>query len=325
VISALRERVARSLRATPALNGRIAVAGVIGVLSALYVTGVYVVHPRSAPDFDQWWIAANALRLGHDPYAAVGASGWPWPLFYPLPAVLCVLPFSFLSVMLGRALFVGLGGACLAFAVTQRAWWPLVLFTSGAWVATITAAQWTPFLVAGALIPAFGALFAAKPTIGAVSFVYRPSLAAVIGSLALVGLSFAVRPSWFGSWMDAVSHAPNLRAPITRPGGFLLLLALLRWRRPEARLLGTLACVPHTILPQEALVLFLVPRTYGEGAALSLLTSAALVFTWLWPTTGYREMLDAAWPVMLLLVYLPVLVMVLRRPNLAPQGAAEGG
>jgi len=229
-------------------------------------------------------------------------------------------------VYVARAVFVALGGWCLAFAMTRRAWWPLVVFTSGAWVATVTAAQWTPFLVAGALLPALSVLYVAKPTIGAVSFVYRPSLTAVLGGLALLGLSFAIWPSWFGSWVATIRHAPNIVAPLTRPGGFLLLLALLRWRRREARLVGALACVPHTILPQEALVLFLIPKTYREGAALSLLTSLAVLLVYvLGAPRGYASLLDLAWPIMLLVVYLPVLVMVLRRPNIAPQGVEDGG
>ncbi len=322
----LHERVAESFSATPTRDARLAVAAAVGALSALFVTLVYVVQPQSAPDFDQWWVAARALRMGADPYAAVTASRWAWPLFYPLPAVLCVLPLSFLPVQVARAVFVALGGGCLALAMTRRAWWPLVVFTSGAWVATVTAAQWTPFLVAGALFPAVGVLYVVKPTIGAVSFVYRPSLTAVVGGVALLGLSFAIWPAWFGSWLAAVRHAPNIVAPVTRPGGFLLLLALLRWRRREARLLGALACVPHTILPQEALVLFLIPTTYREGAALSLLTSLAVLLVYvLGAPRGYAALLDLAWPIMLVVVYLPVLVLVLRRPNTAPQGVGEAG
>lgn len=320
-----RERIAEAFRATPTLDARIAVAAALGALSALYITVVYLVQPQAAPDFDQWWVAARALRMGLDPYAAIAASRWPWPLFYPLPAVLFVLPLSFLPVLVARAVFVALGGWSLAFAVTRRAWWPLVVFTSGAYVATITAGQWTPFLVAGALLPILGVLYVAKPTIGAVSFVYRPSLIPIVAGVAVLALSFAVWPSWFGSWMAAVRNAPNVVAPISRPGGFLLLLALLRWRRREARLLGALACVPHTILPQEALVLFLIPRTYGEGAALSLLTSLALVLTYaLGAPMGFASLLDLAWPIMLVVVYLPVLVVVLRRPNVASDGVAEG-
>jgi hypothetical protein len=304
-------------RSPPTHNRRIAVALGVACLSAAYVALVYSVQPPgTAADFDQWWIGAHALRQGKDPYLAVAGSGWSWPLFYPLPAVLCAVPFTVLPLPVARSAFVALGAFVLAYAVTWRVWWPLVLFTSGAWLATAVAAQWTPFLVAGALLPVVGVLYVVKPNIALASWIYRPSWIPVVGGLVLVGLSFIVWPSWGVAWWAAIKQSPYVVAPIMRPGGFLLLLALLRWRRQEARLLASIAFVPHTILPQEALILFLVPASYRETAALSLLTSAAVgVAFWVGEGRSYGDMLARAWPGMLLLVYLPVLWMVLRRPN----------
>ena len=307
-------------RSPPTRDRRIVVATIIACLSAASVAVVYRLQPPgTAADFDQWWIAARALRHGQDPYLAVATSGWSWPLFYPLPAVLCVLPFTLLPMAVARCVFVALGAFALAYAVTPRVWWPLVLFTSGAWLGSAVAAQWTPLLVAGALVPVLGILYVVKPNMGLVTWLYRPSWTPLAGGIVLVGLSFAVWPSWAHSWWKAIEQGRYIVPPVARPGGVLLLLALLRWRRPEARMLGALALVPHTILPHEALVLFLVPATYHEAAALSLLTSAAVGFAfWRGQDQPYGEMLARAWPAVLLLVYLPVLGLVLRRPNVAP-------
>ena len=55
-----------------------------------------------------------------------------------------------------------------------------------------------------------------------------------------------------------------------------MLLAILRWRRPEARLLIALACVPQSMLLYETVPLFLVPRTFRESALLVALSYVAL-------------------------------------------------
>ena len=50
------------------------------------------------------------------------------------------------------------------------------------------------------------------------------------------GLALVLFPSWPLDWLAAAAGSPYHLAPIQRPGGFLLLLGLLRWRAPEGRL-----------------------------------------------------------------------------------------
>jgi hypothetical protein len=93
-------------------------------------------------------------------------------------------------------------------------------------------------------------------------------------------------------------------------------LLLARWRRPEARLVLALACVPQTPLLYETVPLFLVPLTLVQGGVLWL--GSWLVA--LWQSLGAPYATDAArfsasntaigW-----LLYLPCTVMILRRPN----------
>ena len=70
-------------------------------------------------------------------------------------------------------------------------------------------------------------------------------------------------------WLPNLREAPNAISALTLRGGALVLLALLKWRRPEARLLAATACVPHTLLPDETLPLFLVPQTWLEACVFS--------------------------------------------------------
>src|SRR5439155_104266 len=75
-----------------------------------------------------------------------------------------------------------------------------------------------------------------------------------------------------------------LAPPRRRPGGFLMPAALLRWRRPEGRLLAALCCVPHVTTLYETLPLFLVPANrYQAYLLLALSYVAAVVQAWLVP------------------------------------------
>jgi hypothetical protein len=94
------------------------------------------------------------------------------------------------------------------------------------------------------------------------------------------------------------------------------LLLIARWRRPEARLVLALACVPQTPLLYETVPLFLVPQTLVEGGALWL--GSWLVALWLSVSGPYASDVTrfaASNTAIGWLLYLPCTVMILRRPN----------
>jgi hypothetical protein len=287
------------------------------MLSAGYVALLYSRQaPSTGSDFDQCWIAARALIDGGDPYAAVVAAGWPWPLYYPLPAVLIALPLVLVPIAVARVVFAGVGAGFLAYAMTGRGWWGLAVFASAPLLDALTNVQWSPLLTAAALLPALGWALAAKPTIGLALWSAFPRRTTAIGVAVLAGVSLLVMPGWPRSWLAAASTAHHILPPIVRPGGFLLLLALLRWRRPEARLIAALSCLPHSPALYEALPLFIAASTAREALALALLSYLAYGATLLLPSgLPLAEWNAARWPLMLLLLYLPVLLVVLRRPN----------
>lgn len=271
-------------------------------------------------------MAARGWLSGLSPYYTTLHSAWPVPLLYPMPAVLVAAPFAWMPWIVARAAFAGVSGAVLAYAVTRRGWWPLLICASGPFLAAITVSQWSPLFAAAAILPPLGALFAVKPTIGAMVWAYRPTAKAVVGCIVLLGVSLAVYPSWPGEWRIALHAARTYHAPLSRPGGWVLLLAALRWRRPEARLLMAMACIPHTIALSEGLPLFLAVRTRREAGIFVVLTlvAAYLELIRFWPPEPLDDYLARVWPAQLLLVYLPVLVMVLLRPNLAEYPAWIG-
>ena len=175
-----------------------------------------------------------------------------------------------LQVRAASMLFFGISG--LVLALTRSGPHRIIALTSFPFYVASAISQGSPLFVAATVYPGLGVLFAAKPTIGLAVWLYRPQwrIAAAVAAFLLV--SWVVQPSWPGEWMAGLGTATHIVAPITYPGGSLVLLALSRWRRPEARLLVALACVPHTTLLYEVLPLFLVPATCGQAALLAVLT-----------------------------------------------------
>jgi hypothetical protein len=165
-------------------------------------------------------------------------------------------------------------------------------------------------MAAGLVVPAAGALWAAKPNVGLACFVGRPSRAAFLGGAAIVLASFAIDPAWPMKWVHNVqTGAGHIVAPVLvwRAGGPLLLLAALRWRRPEARLLLAMACVRQNVGLYETLPLVvLLPASRVEQLALAL---CAVPVWYAQRTFGFFAWVTVA------CIYLPCLLIVLRQPN----------
>jgi hypothetical protein len=304
----------------PSRRNRALVAVLLGLSIGALVTLAWEPRfgARRLSDFYQLWLGARALLSGDDPYIAVGLSRWRWPLFYPLPAVLAAIPFAPLPLTLARGIFVGLGAALLAYVITARAWWPLLMFCSGSYAAVVLTAQWSPYFMAALFWPALGPLLAVKPSLGAIVWSYRPMARAVIGGGVLLLTSVAVWPVWPLEWYAAVHNAPMLRPALAWPLGVLLLAAALRWRRPEARMILLACVVPHTFALQETLPLFLGMYSKREMMILAATTMVAHVAALVLiggVTTVAALRANALFHVSL--VYLPAIVMLFRRPNVS--------
>jgi len=310
-------------RPSPTVRLRLAFAVAIGVACAAYVLAFGLTNPDFTSDFDQAWGGASALLHGQNPYDVVGPGKqypWSWPLYYPLPALLIVAPLGLMPVLAARVVFAGLSGALVAFGISRDGFarWPL--FISISFITAVELCQWSNLQLAAMLLPALGWVAVAKPNIGAAmalqSRTDRALVIMIAGSAILIGASFLVLPDWPRQWLENVKSAPHFKSPLTRPGGFILLLALLRWRRPEARLLTALAIIPQTPGFYDHVLVFTATKTFREALALSALTLVvffAIVF--LAPERTLSVWGELVGRLTVLLVYLPALGMILRRPN----------
>ena len=327
-------RVAASRAHTRSVVGaeRVWIAAVIGVLfAALTYLWLSVNDPRrEAGDFTYAWLAARAILHGREPYAVVLAeSPFRSPFFYPLPAALIAMPVAILSARLAGAVFVGAGFSWLSFQLASGGRGRLLVLTAAPALFAVLAVQWSPLLTGAALTgPALG-LTIAKPTIGlALAAMVLPSAprasrlfwvtTAVAGSLVLASL--ALRPDWPRHWLAAIGgggYTTQFRAPILTVYGFPAVLALLRWRRPEARLLFVLACVRQNGFMYDQLPLLLVPTTAAQALTLSVVSHVShIVALWVPPADGSLLALNAQqFPFTVMAMYVPCVVMVLARPN----------
>jgi hypothetical protein len=306
---------------------RVAFATGIGLATGAFSLYFWAL-PRDEPsDFSWVWYAARAFWSGENPYDVIGP-GKPWdvrhPLFYPFPAVLIAMPFALLPLYWANAVFAALGASSLAWAlsVNSLANPRLLVFLSFAFLHAVEPVQWSPFLTAAALTPSLGFMFAAKPTIAAALWIGYPSRRGLQWAMMLTLLSLAVWPGWVEAWRGVLGAGTHVVPPITRWGGPLLLLGLLRWRQPEARLLTALACVPQAPFLYEAVPLFLIVRRIEEAVVLCSGTLAVfLIVLHGGPYIDYEASAAAIGQWMVWLLYLPSLVLVLRRHDDSSGGA----
>src|SRR5438552_8600264 len=259
---------------------RLVLALVVAVLAAAHVLWFDYASNQLGPggsDFDQLWFAARAVLRRDDPYPLIGpgrAFVWSWPLLYPLPTIIAILPFAALSLLPARVLFASVSAAVLAFALTRRGWGLLPMLASAAVLDAVRGAQLSPLLTAGLLSSWASFAFILKPHTGltllAASPRRRAVLITIVTAIILTAVAFAVQPGWVAGWRKGLGTASHMRAPVLALGGPLLLLALLRWRRFDARVLLTCACVPHTPMIYDVVPLALVARNFRESLAYAL-------------------------------------------------------
>lgn len=269
------------------------------------------------------WVGARAMLHGQSPYPAAleafHAGELVAPLYYPATATALTAPLALLSPRLSGALWSGCGVALLTYVLTRHGWWGLAALASAPVLGAMLLGQWSPWLTAAAALPSLAFVWAAKPNIGLAMFAGWPSRRAAIGAALLVLVSLAIAPTWPREWVATIGGTPQYLAPVFRPGGLLLLLAWIQWREPEARMLATLAVLPHTTNLYEMVPLFLIPRRPIELGVLMGGTYLAQMLTHVPASVGggrpeaAAAFLAANWPVYLACCYIPSLIMVLHR------------
>ncbi len=313
------------------VRNRLAVALACGFIAALLMlvrlraSGSYAF----ALDFTPHWRAADALLRGFSPYKVENAFTTLYPFsagyLYWLPAAIIFEPFGALDPQTATALFAGVSVAVFAYALTVDGWWRLPLLLSAPAVYAARSGQTSPLLVAAMLLPSLGWLAPIKFTLGAAGFAYNLSVRYALLAAGVVVASVAAYPWWPLEWVHELSDVAGTfyHVPVLLPGGFLLLAALIRWRRPEARLLAAMACIPQTMFYYDQLPLALVARSYRQALAFAVLSWVPVAVSLIHFGGGAERAHLFAWlaPLIVACYYVPCLAVVLSRPNVASSSA----
>jgi hypothetical protein len=222
-------------------------------------------------------------------------------------------------VLGARAIFAGLSAALLAWAITRDGWSRLPIVLSVSFMVTMELGQWSALYAAAFFIPAVAAVGFAKPNFGAALAAASRGQSTLAwlaaGTMALLATSQILQPGWHESWLVTCAP-PSFQANALRPLGFLLLLAALKWRRPEARWLLALAIIPQAPSFYDQLLLAVICLTSRE--ALVFAASTIVLFFYVGfntPQPDYESWGRLVGNGTLWICYFPALAMVLRRPN----------
>lgn len=256
-----------------------------------------------AADFNWAYDAARNLVAHRDPYAGTPTGTIP----YPLPAVFYALPFSWLPRGAAAGAFFGVSSALLAFGLAKEGYLRLLMFLSYPyWVAMLTA-QWSPLLAAVACTPVLLPITLAKPNIALPVALTSLSRRGVIVTVIIGVVSFVVMPGWLSEWAGQLGGYQHFFPVLVIPG-FLLLLAAIRYRDRDARLLLLASLVPQRWF-YDAFILWVIPKTRRELVWTIACSWVLGVWRWYHPPTSIAQV--GLWTVLWL--YLPMLVVVLSR------------
>jgi hypothetical protein len=314
----------------PSLRARLLVAIAVGLATGAFTYSLQSRHPEIlAYDWTFHWRAGRAVWSGQNPYLVVVPTG-PYPFsyywFYPLPSVFLALPTALLPAVWSSALTVAACSCVLAFAVTRDNFSRLPLFLSSQFMMGAAAGSAPMMLVTATCAwPVLQWVVSVKPNLGLAAVASRPTWTAVWGSAVLCAIAFLIVPTWPWFWLRQIfamkggdTHIVlGHLSPILVPGGQLIALALLRWRRPDARLLFAMACVPQSMTFHDVLPLMLIPSTLRQSLIMALLSFVAffLALPTLRNEPDMATMFHRTAPLAIWFMYMPTLVLVLLRSN----------
>ena len=298
----------------PDLRVRCAIAFGAAVFAGALAAHTQVFGGGQGSDYRVLWDAAHAVARRVDPYGIRVDGSLPTLVdrfFYPLPAVLMGAPFAWLSVQLAAICFAACAGFALMFAITRDGFERVAIVLSIPFIVAAKIAQTTPLIMAFALLPPLAGFAFLKPNLATAFFARTPSVYSLATFVVLFGVATLAFPHWPVHWFQTVRSSPVHAAPIRTAFGFVGVASILRWRRPEARLLFVMTVVPHGLAFYDELPLWLVALTRREAMLLTVASWLAC-FAWLGVGDG-KFMHSGTWSTAFL--YLPTTVLVLRRAN----------
>jgi hypothetical protein len=282
------------------MRWRIAVSAAIGIASGAICWFLMKHFHQDAADFRWALHLAQRVLVRQNPYDT--------PLEqYPLTAAVFALPFLRLPPELAAGIFWGIGSGLLAFGLTRHSYTGLLIFFAYPYWAGILTVQWSPIIAASAFFPLLLPVTMAKPQVGLPVFLTRLSWRGLIACAVVALASLALMPAWPWLWWRQTGNYQHFIPLLVLPGP-LLLLALLRYRDRDARLLFLSALMPQRWF-FDSFILWLIPQSRREIVWTVFFSWGAGIWRWYHIPHSFTEV--GRWTV--ILFYLPMLVVVLLR------------
>jgi hypothetical protein len=266
-------------------------------------------------DFSVVWRASDIFIHGANPYALIGHGDvYEYELHWPASTLVAVAPLTLLAEHWADAAFVFASSALVAFGAVRENWNRMWIFPSAAFIVAARSAQWSPLMASAYLLPWISFVLVLKPTTGFAVLTSYPGLKpwawAMVSGLFLGVIALIISPRWPSDWAATTFSSWEYTSPVTRRGGFLLLLSALKWRQREGRFLLFLSLVPQVSSWYEAFLPLLV-----ENQVLSLTSSLGylLMIPLALSVPNQSVATSTVGSMMVAFCYLPALIVVLRR------------
>ncbi len=277
---------------------RIQISGGIGLASGIFCWYLLKHFHLGAGDFGWAILAARDVLAHKDPYQRTLQ-------LYPLPAALFGLPFIYLKGEIAGGIFYGASSALLAFALMRDGYHRLLIFLAYPYWAGILTAQWSPLIMAGALLPIALPAVIAKPQLGLPISLAYPNRRGFLACLVIALLSLAVAPRWPLNWVAALGQYQHFIPLLIFPGP-LLVLAIFRWRKRDSVLLLSMALMPQRWF-YDTLILWLIPKTRRTIVWTAFFSWGAGI--WRWYNIPRNVSQVGRWTIWC--IYIPMLLVVL--------------
>lgn len=283
-----------------AMRKRITVAAALGVATGTFCWFLMKHFHQDAADFRWALHLAQRLLASENPYDTPFEQ-------YPLTAGIFALPFVRLQPEVAAGMFYGISSAALAFGRTRHSYRGLLIFLAYPYWAGMLTVQWSPIIAASAFFPLLLPLTLAKPQIGLPVFFTHASRRGIVACIVLAAVSLAIMPRWPLIWIAQTGHYEHF-VPLLVVPGFLLLLALFRYRDRDAWLLLLAACMPQRWF-FDSFILWLIPKSRREIVWTVFFSWGAGIWRWYHFPQSFTQV--GRWTVIFL--FLPMLAVVLLR------------
>ena len=300
-INYLRCHVTVCLRAN--VRTRIAIAFTIGIAAGILCWLFLSRFDQGAGDFGWAIRAARSLYHRQNPYNT--------PLEqYPMTAAVFALPFVRLPAVFAGAAFYGISSALLALGLMRGGYHRLVVFLAYPYWAGMIAVQWSPLVMAAALLPLLLPVTMAKPQIGIPIALNYTTKRGAIACLAVLLFTLLLLPRWPWWWIGQFRSYQHFIPMLVFPGLFLALV-LVRWRDESARLLFFTSLMPQRWF-FDSFILWLIPKSRRELLWTILLSWVPGIWRWFHFPHSFHEV--GRWAVVFF--YLPMLVVIFLRQRI---------